>query len=301
MKTASNSLVLRTISLLIVFCFLLSGCLEFESIEQPSSVLAGETFTVSVVVIVDHGEGRPYCGARLPTGWTIQGKTISYTGASNQTIHYDSALSLEQESISPSPEGYYWWVGSGNGEYLEDELVYAEVQIQTDGQTGRFSIDYMLGGGPAGLNDQRSDNHLIEVVDEYSPRELHAIVEGDTVSLNWIAPARSEGLVGYDVYRDGQFINTDFVLDTVYVDQNPAEELLSYTISSIYDNDDVHFMPYEIKVLVFSGGTGEPNDPYQITTAVQLASFSSTDYPHLLDQCFVLVNDIDLDPNLPEG
>ncbi len=49
----------------------------------------------------------------------------------------------------------------------------------------------------------------------------------------------------------------------------------------------------------FAGGTGEPNDPYQIVTAEQLASIGSD--ANLLDKHFVLVNDIDLDPGLTGG
>jgi hypothetical protein len=49
----------------------------------------------------------------------------------------------------------------------------------------------------------------------------------------------------------------------------------------------------------FAGGTGELNDPYQIATAAQLISIG--DDPNLLNKHFELVNDIDLDPNLPSG
>jgi len=49
----------------------------------------------------------------------------------------------------------------------------------------------------------------------------------------------------------------------------------------------------------FAGGTGEVDDPFQITTAEQLISIGQD--PDLLDKCFVLVNDLDLDPNLPGG
>ena len=49
----------------------------------------------------------------------------------------------------------------------------------------------------------------------------------------------------------------------------------------------------------FAGGTGSPRHPYQIATAEQLISIGSD--PYLLDMCFVLVADIDLDPNLPGG
>ncbi len=47
----------------------------------------------------------------------------------------------------------------------------------------------------------------------------------------------------------------------------------------------------------YSGGTGEPNDPYQISTAedLMLLGESSEDY----DKHFILIADINLDPNLP--
>jgi len=49
----------------------------------------------------------------------------------------------------------------------------------------------------------------------------------------------------------------------------------------------------------FAGGIGEPNDPYQIASGAQLLQIN--DDPNLADRHFVLVNDIDLDPNGPEG
>jgi hypothetical protein len=49
----------------------------------------------------------------------------------------------------------------------------------------------------------------------------------------------------------------------------------------------------------FAGGTGEPNDPYQIAMAEQLIAIGSD--RDLLQKSFILVADIDLDPNLPGG
>ena len=45
----------------------------------------------------------------------------------------------------------------------------------------------------------------------------------------------------------------------------------------------------------FAGGTGEPNDPFQIETAQQLLTMGKD--PNLLDKHFILNNDIDMDPN----
>lgn len=47
----------------------------------------------------------------------------------------------------------------------------------------------------------------------------------------------------------------------------------------------------------YSGGLGEPNDPYQISTAADLFTLAAdiNDY----NKCFILTADINLDPNLP--
>jgi hypothetical protein len=47
----------------------------------------------------------------------------------------------------------------------------------------------------------------------------------------------------------------------------------------------------------YSGGTGEPNDPYQIAAAADLMALGET--PADYDKHFTLTADIDLDPNLP--
>lgn len=47
----------------------------------------------------------------------------------------------------------------------------------------------------------------------------------------------------------------------------------------------------------YSGGTGGPNDPYQITTAADLIALGET--PEDYDKHFILTRDIDLDPSLP--
>ncbi|MHC4204720.1 MAG: hypothetical protein ACYSTT_08715 [Planctomycetota bacterium] len=46
----------------------------------------------------------------------------------------------------------------------------------------------------------------------------------------------------------------------------------------------------------YSGGTGEPNDPYQIATSQDLMLLGET--PEDYDKNFILTSNIDLDPNL---
>jgi hypothetical protein len=53
------------------------------------------------------------------------------------------------------------------------------------------------------------------------------------------------------------------------------------------------------QALDFAGGTGTPDDPYQIATAEQLVGMGRD--PNLFWSHFILVNDIDLDRDLPGG
>lgn len=55
-------------------------------------------------------------------------------------------------------------------------------------------------------------------------------------------------------------------------------------------------VPSSVYSVEFAGGTGEPNDPYQIATAEQLIGMGDGE---LQSKHFVLIADIDLDPNLP--
>jgi hypothetical protein len=56
-------------------------------------------------------------------------------------------------------------------------------------------------------------------------------------------------------------------------------------------------LQWQIDVPKYSGGTGEPNNPYQIANAADLRKLANdaNDY----NKCFILTADIDLDPNLP--
>ena len=52
-----------------------------------------------------------------------------------------------------------------------------------------------------------------------------------------------------------------------------------------------------VAIRKYAGGTGEPNDPYQIATAEDLILLGET--PDDYEKHFILTADIDLDPNLP--
>jgi len=151
------------ISIFIVI--LLTSCIYFQYINQPSIALPNEIFTVSIAVTTEGGENEPYFGVCLPIGWTIPGDSIQCSGEYSSVIYYDDSLSTEQENASPTTDKYYWWVGKGVADTGAVGMVYADLQIQTDSQVGLFSIDYMLGNSYYGVNHQRSNDHPIQIAE----------------------------------------------------------------------------------------------------------------------------------------
>jgi hypothetical protein len=232
-----------------VSVFLLSGCIRFESVDQPTSALPADIITVSIETFTQGGESRPYFGICLPDGWTIPSDAIQCAGVYNETIYYDPLVSDQQEAASPAPEGYYWWAGAGEGVQTDSGSVYAEPEIQTDSQLGLFSIDYMLGERYNGVNQDRSNYHPIGIVDEYTPRSLQASLEEYSIILNWEPPLITEGLLGYNFYRDQQMLNTNPLEDATFIDDSPHDGIIYYSVSSFYNDSTEHLTPYELPVI----------------------------------------------------
>jgi hypothetical protein len=237
------------IATICVLAILISGCIDIESIDQPFCVSVNQTFTVHVEIYTVGGTSSPYFGVCLPIGWVVPGDSLLCTGVYNETIYYDSSLSFNQAIDFPPPEGYYWWAGSGPGADTPGGIAHGELQIQNDGQLGCFSLDYAVGDSYNGLNYRRSDNHLIWAVDSFTPTGLQVAEGENSVIVNWCPPAQTGGLLGYNIYRDQEIINTNPVVDTTYSDENALSGAHFYTVSSLYHNGDEHIMPYEIIVV----------------------------------------------------
>ncbi len=78
------------------------------------------------------------------------------------------------------------------------------------------------------------------------------------------------------------------------------EDVVHLVAETVPPPNSADFFLYKMDALAqrkYSGGTGEPNDPYQIATAADLIALGET--PEDYDRHFILTADIDLDPNLP--
>ena len=242
---------MKRIAFIVLLCLLfsLSGCIYFIYILQPYVFFPNQTVPFNVNVTTEGGDYEPYFGVCLPIGWTVAGDSIKCGGAYDEVIYYDSLISLEQDSISPAQAGYYWWAGKGAVDTSAIGYVSANIYVQTDSQIGRFFIDYMLGDSYNGVNQQRSNDHQIDIVDEFTPYRLQVAIMGESIVLSWKQPYNPAGLLGYNVYRDGQQINPVLITKTTYTDENPLEGIHYYSLSSFYNNGNEYLLPYELPIM----------------------------------------------------
>ena len=108
----------------------------------------------------------------------------------------------------------------------------------------------------------------------------------DTLTSGWATSAGGTGKTTAEMQTASTFLETgwDFVGET----ENGTEDI--WKISEVSDCPRLWWEKY-------SGGSGTPDNPYQIATAEELMMLG--DSPEDYDKHFILIADIDLDPNLP--
>ncbi len=157
-----NSVVISFLGFLI-----LTGCYEFDFVNQPFTADPNSSFEVQISVIKENtADSIVYFGVLLPVGWTIPDSILYTNSTTNESAYvvYSDSLSQQMSIIDPNLN-YYWWVGETYAGGNNNDTFYTDLTIVTDNQTGGFFLDYMLGDNYYGLNRVRSNDHSIFVGD----------------------------------------------------------------------------------------------------------------------------------------
>jgi hypothetical protein len=86
----------------------------------------------------------------------------------------------------------------------------------------------------------------------------------------------------------------------VHITATLQEDLVHLVAETVPPPGSADFFVFTMDAVAqrkYAGGTGDPNDPYQIVTAADLIALGED--PNDYDKHFILTGDIDLDPNLP--
>jgi hypothetical protein len=221
------------LSLLILAVFMVFGCYEFKSINQPTEANSNSSFDVAIVMHQDPDdennfvdEGSPMAnhgllGILLPEGWTVKDSIVyfvvsadsmmdgdgvwhvasqDYSSSGHLVYNEDHANALT-ESASAPPPGYYWWGARTDTTvdmHFYDSLYYT-VTIMTDDQLGQFALRYAVG-------DEDSDNRMpydVDVISDPMPITITeavsvgpSILESENIELY---PNPSHGLLNVKI------------------------------------------------------------------------------------------------------
>jgi len=155
---------------------LIGGCYEFAYVIQPNVVAPNSAFDVTLCVQPSPGgmDDPTYgvVGILLPKGWTVEDSIQyilnfqePYDTAGGFLCYNDTVASFLDSSLSPSPNGYYWWGAKSIDEIslftFQEGFIY--IALTTDSVIGDFYLRYFLGdygenykknpGDPFGIKD----------------------------------------------------------------------------------------------------------------------------------------------------
>jgi hypothetical protein len=173
-KRKENLLIAAILTLFLVF-----GCYEFRTVDQPTEAGTNSTFDVNIVMQEDDDGSNDWTledgsltktglfGILLPEGWTIEDNiTLTIEAADSlpngeggfnypATDHdgtYVIAYSVSQttmlnDSTPEPPTGYYWWGATSTTpvDMAYFDSLYFTVTVMTDEQEGEFFLQYAVG------------------------------------------------------------------------------------------------------------------------------------------------------------
>jgi hypothetical protein len=85
------------------------------------------------------------------------------------------------------------------------------------------------------------------------PMNLQAAANENNINLTWTAP-ESSGLEGYNIYRNGEQINSSIVNNTEYLDLDVENGIFKYTVTAVYnDAESIHSNSSTVEMCYFIG------------------------------------------------
>jgi hypothetical protein len=193
---------------------------------------------------------KEYCFEIEPVFNLISGAKSAQVCVTLYNVPQPKNLKAEQVSTS-SKEVLLTWTASpaantaGYNLYRDDELLNTELITEptyTD-VVPEFDVEYaykLYGVAPTGIVSDKCAEIKITLSnsDIPAPTNVEATQQDNelVVSVTWDAPL--SGLDGYNVYRDGEQVNTELVTETEYLDSVPAEDNYCYTVTAVMGDDE---------------------------------------------------------------
>ncbi|MCP4709159.1 MAG: T9SS type A sorting domain-containing protein [Planctomycetes bacterium] len=139
-----------------------------------------------------------------------------------------------------SEDGYdflNFYIDGAAQDQWSGEMAWSEVSYVVTPGNHTFTWTYEKDGSVSDGSDAGWIDYIIlPPFGPSIPENLQAIHEEGFINLYWALPPHPEGLLGYNVYRDGEKMNLDLVTEATYTDSGfDFGNTYCYTVKAVYD------------------------------------------------------------------
>lgn len=136
-------------------------------------------------------------------------------------------------------------LNAGEGTMLFTSTTYGRSVMNFAPGGGRTICSTPVLGGYQQVGENTHGNlfqhYLTFLVDpeaaEQIPSNLSAQLIGDDVYLDWNAPVNQEGLLGYNIYKNGFLLNTEIIIEAEFIEEDINYGIYSYWVTALYEGD----------------------------------------------------------------
>ncbi len=170
-----------------------------------------------------------------------EGRPVLYGGADSQT---NAGHTLVCDGYQDTSFFHFNWGWNGiyNGYFYLDSLIAGDNYFD-------FQHDAVIGIAP----------DLGEIF-IYPPLNIAASATSSSVTITWLAPELPSNLefLGYNVFRNGNIINSQIFAELSFIDQNVPAGWQQYTVSAVYIGGE-RISPEYAEVFVEGSGINDRN------------------------------------------
>jgi hypothetical protein len=241
----------------------LSANTNFNSIEltwnKPSNLAKNrEILSYNIfrnneyVVQIPHPDSLSYLDSNLENGIYFYYLTASYSSGDSSpsnTVEIELEIPYAPQNLSAALENgndviLNWQSPQTANRIFQTYRIYRNQSLIQTTQNTTFTdialangvFDYYVTALYTSGESPASNIETIEIELFYKPENLIAMVSENDVTLNWDAPPLLRSLIGYKIYKNGDYIAQIVASELTFLDENLANGIYQYQISAVYSN-----------------------------------------------------------------
>jgi hypothetical protein len=191
----------------------------------------------------------------------VYGTKESFTQMSNVICNFLACVTPVELSVAvENNTAILTWEDSGdvegtllgynilrNGTQINGALVTVKEYLDENLPAGTYS--YQVQAIYEHCESELTDGITITILPCDPPTNLEGVADKDTAIITWNEPENSDGLLGYNIYRNETPLNTTPLAELKYNDEGLAVGTYTYKVSAVYEHCD-ESLPESVTVVI---------------------------------------------------